>query len=249
MLEDNNVIVRIKNVSKWFGKFQVLSDVSLNVDRGSVTILCGPSGAGKSTLLRCINGLERVQSGTVEVAGIPVNAADKSIYEVRRKVGFVFQNYNLFPHLTCLNNVMIAPIKVLKIEAKKVKEHALALLDQVGVLDQADKLPSQISGGQAQRVAIARALAMSPEVILFDEPTSALDPEMIKEVLEVMKSLAQEDEVTMIVVTHEMGFAKEGADEVVFMDGGQIVEVNDPLTFFTEPQTERAQDFVQKIMQ
>ena len=227
MLEDNNVIVRIKNVSKWFGKFQVLSDVSLNVDRGSVTILCGPSGAGKSTLLRCINGLERV----------------------RRKVGFVFQNYNLFPHLTCLNNVMIAPIKVLKIEAKKVKEHALALLDQVGVLDQADKLPSQISGGQAQRVAIARALAMSPEVILFDEPTSALDPEMIKEVLEVMKSLAQEDEVTMIVVTHEMGFAKEGADEVVFMDGGQIVEVNDPLTFFTEPQTERAQDFVQKIMQ
>ena len=249
MLEDNNVIVRIKNVSKWFGKFQVLSDVSLNVDRGSVTILCGPSGAGKSTLLRCINGLERVQSGTVEVAGIPVNAADKSIYEVRRKVGFVFQNYNLFPHLTCLNNVMIAPIRVLKIEAKKVKEHALALLDQVGVLDQADKLPSQISGGQAQRVAIARALAMSPEVILFDEPTSALDPEMIKEVLEVMKSLAQEDEVTMIVVTHEMGFAKEGADEVVFMDGGQIVEVNDPLTFFTEPQTERAQDFVQKIMQ
>lgn len=248
MLEDNNVIVRIKNVSKWFGKFQVLADVSLNVDRGNVTILCGPSGAGKSTLLRCINGLERVQSGTVEVAGIAVNAADKSIYEVRRKVGFVFQNYNLFPHLTCLSNVMIAPIKVSRIGAKKVKEHALALLEEVGVLDQADKLPSQISGGQAQRVAIARVLAMNPEVILFDEPTSALDPEMIKEVLEVMKSLAQEDEVTMLVVTHEMGFAKEGADKVVFMDGGQIVEVNDPLTFFTEPQTERAQDFVQKIM-
>jgi glutamate transport system ATP-binding protein len=248
LLEDNNVIVRVKNVSKWFGKFQVLIDVSLNVNRGSVTILCGPSGAGKSTLLRCINGLENVQSGTVEVAGIAVNAANKSIYEVRRKIGFVFQNYNLFPHFTCLSNVMIAPIKVLKIEAKKAREHALALLEQVGVLDQADKLPSQISGGQAQRVAIARVLAMNPEVILFDEPTSALDPEMIKEVLEVMKSLAQEDEVTMIVVTHEMGFAKEGADEVVFMDGGQIVEVNDPLTFFTEPQTERAQDFVQKIM-
>lgn len=248
MPKDNNVIVRIERVSKWFGKFQVLTDVSLNVNRGSVTILCGPSGAGKSTLLRCINGLERVQSGTVEVAGIAVNAADKSIYEVRRKVGFVFQNYNLFPHLTCLSNVMIAPIKVSKIDARKVREDALALLEEVGVLDQADKLPSQISGGQAQRVAIARALAMNPEIILFDEPTSALDPEMIKEVLEVMKLLAQEDEVTMLVVTHEMGFAKEGADEVVFMDGGQIVEINDPLTFFTEPHTERARDFVQRIM-
>jgi len=248
LLEDTDVIVRMKDVSKWFGKFQVLTDVSLDVNRGSVTILCGPSGAGKSTLLRCINGLESVQSGVVEVAGIAVNAGDKSIYEVRRKVGFVFQNYNLFPHLTCLSNVMIAPIKVSRIGAKKAKEHALALLEEVGVLDQADKLPSQISGGQAQRVAIARALAMNPQVVLFDEPTSALDPEMIKEVLEVMKSLAQEDEVTMIVVTHEMGFAKEGADEVVFMDGGHIVEVNDPLTFFTEPQTERAQDFVQRIM-
>jgi general L-amino acid transport system ATP-binding protein len=246
--KDNNGIVTIRDASKWFGKFQVLKHVSLSVSHGSVAILCGPSGAGKSTLLRCINGLEKVQSGTVEVDGITVDPSNKSIYQVRRKVGIVFQNYNLFPHLSCIDNVTIAPIKVLKNKERVVHKHALALLERVGVADQANKFPSQISGGQAQRVAIARALAMEPKVILFDEPTSALDPEMIKEVLEVMKSLAQEGHVTMLVVTHEMGFAKEGADEVVFMDAGQIVEVNDPLIFFTKPETPRAQGFVQKIM-
>lgn len=248
MTENNEAIVRIKNVSKWFGKFQVLEDVSLDVSHGSVAILCGPSGAGKSTLLRCINGLESVREGTIEVDGINVDPADKSIYNVRRKVGIVFQNYNLFPHLTCIANIMIAPLKVLRQSKSKARAIALDLLKQVGLSDQADKMPSQISGGQAQRVAIARALAMDPKIMLFDEPTSALDPEMIKEVLAVMQQLAHTDYVTMLVVTHEMGFAKEGADTVVFMDKGQIVEIGEPNAFFSHPQTKRAQLFVEQIM-
>ena len=248
MTENNEVIVRMDHVSKWFGKFQVLSDVSLDVAHGSVTILCGPSGAGKSTLLRCVNGLESIRDGNIQVDGINVNPTNRSIYDVRRKVGIVFQNYNLFPHLTCIDNIMIAPLKVLKQSEAQARETALNLLEQVGLSDQAKKMPSQISGGQAQRVAIARALAMDPKVMLFDEPTSALDPEMIKEVLAVMKQLAYKDNVTMLVVTHEMGFAKEGADTVVFMDKGQIVEVGEPNAFFSNPQTDRAQLFVQQIM-
>jgi ABC-type polar amino acid transport system ATPase subunit len=243
-----DLVIEMRDVSKWFGKLCVLDHVSLDIARGEVTVICGPSGAGKSTLIRCINGLERIQEGVIEVDGISVDPSSKRIYEIRRKVAIVFQNYNLFPHLRCLENLTISPTKVLGRNRKDAQETAMQLLERVGVADQASKYPSQLSGGQRQRVAIARALAMNPEVILFDEPTSALDPEMIKEVLEVMKSLALQGQVTMLVVSHEMGFAKEVADRVVFMEAGGIVETGDPKDFFENPRTERARQFVEQIM-
>lgn len=243
-----NPVIKVHDVSKWFGKFRVLDNLTLDIDSGTVAVVCGPSGAGKSTLIRCINGLEKFQAGTIEVDDIPVNPSSKSIFEIRRKVGIVFQNYNLFPHLTCLENLTISPVKVLKNSKNEAQKMAFQLLERVGIVDQALKYPSQLSGGQQQRVAIARALAMNPEVMLFDEPTSALDPEMIKEVLEVMKSLAREGQVTMIVVTHEMGFAKEVCNSLVFMEAGRIIETGAPKEFFENPKTERAQKFVEQIM-
>jgi ABC-type polar amino acid transport system ATPase subunit len=243
-----DTVIQFQNVSKWFGKFRVLDNVDLDIERGAVAVVCGPSGAGKSTLIRCVNGLEKIQKGSIRVDGISVDPSDKSIYEIRRKVAIVFQNYNLFPHLRCLENLIISPVKVLGAKPREAQDIGMKLLERVGVADQASKYPSQLSGGQCQRVAIARALAMNPEVILFDEPTSALDPEMIKEVLEVMKSLALEGSVTMIVVSHEMGFAKEVADEVVFMDAGSVVEMGKPAEFFDHPKTDRAKDFVRQIM-
>lgn len=246
--DEKHPVIKIHEISKWFGKFCVLDNVSLDIDRGTVAVICGPSGAGKSTLIRCINGLEKFQAGTIDVDNIRVDPSSKSIFEIRRKVGIVFQNYNLFPHLRCVENLTISPIKILKRDREEAEKMAFQLLDRVGVADQAQKYPSQLSGGQQQRVAIARALAMKPEVMLFDEPTSALDPEMIKEVLEVMKSLAREGQVTMIVVTHEMGFAKEVCNTLVFMEAGRIIETGAPKEFFQNPQTERAQKFVEQIM-
>ncbi len=247
-MKPDEAVIEFRDVSKWFGKFRVLDNVNLDIHRGAVAVVCGPSGGGKSTLIRCVNGLERIQEGTICVDGVQVDPSKKSIYEIRRKVAIVFQNYNLFPHLRCLNNLTISPVKVLHMNPQEAERRAMELLERVGVADQALKYPSQLSGGQCQRVAIARALAMNPEVILFDEPTSALDPEMIKEVLDVMKSLALEGQVTMIVVSHEMGFAKEVADEVVFMEAGAVVETGSPAEFFASPKTDRAKAFVEQIM-
>lgn len=241
-------LLHMRKVNKWFGKLHVLRDIDLDVIEGEVAVLCGPSGSGKSTLLRTINGLERIKSGAIDFDGSRLNPSHKSIRAIRQKIGIVFQNYNLFPHLTCLDNAIIGPVKVLKEDERGATKFALRLFEQVGVVDQAHKRPGQLSGGQQQRVAIARALAMKPKLMLFDEPTSALDPEMIKEVLEVMMSLAREKRMTMLVVTHEMGFAKEVSDRVVFMDEGQIVEVGGPVEFFSNPKTERARIFVEKIM-
>ncbi len=241
-------ILQMKNVNKWFGKLHVLQDINLEVCKGEVTVLCGPSGSGKSTLLRTVNGLEPIRSGSITFRGSPVDPSQKSIRAIRRKIGIVFQNYNLFPHLTCLENATIAPVTVLKEDREEVEKRALALFKVVGVAEQAHKRPGQLSGGQQQRVAIARALAMNPDLMLFDEPTSALDPEMIKGVLAVMTSLARDEEMTMLVVTHEMGFAKEVSDEVVFMDAGQIVEVGEANEFFSNPKTDRARTFVEQIM-
>lgn len=238
----------MSKVNKWFGKLHVLRDIDLKIDEGEVIVLCGPSGSGKSTLLRTINGIERINSGTITFDGSKIDPSDKHIRAIRQKIGIVFQNYNLFPHLSCLENAIIGPLKVLNEDKKKSTEFALQLFEQVGVSDQAHKRPSQLSGGQQQRVAIARALAMKPKLMLFDEPTSALDPEMIKGVLEVMIYLAKEKRITMLVITHEMGFAKEVGDKVVFMDGGLIVEVGAPSEFFNNPKTERGKIFVEQIM-
>jgi general L-amino acid transport system ATP-binding protein len=241
-------ILQIQKVNKWFGKLHVLNDISLEVKRGEVYVLCGPSGSGKSTLLRTVNGLETIHSGSINFEGSRVDPLHKSIRSIRQKIGVVFQNYNLFPHLTCLENAMIAPITVLKRDREEVKKTAFALFEVVGVTDQAHKRPGQLSGGQQQRVAIARALTMNPDLMLFDEPTSALDPEMIKEVLAVMISLAHDEQMTMLVVTHEMGFAKEVSNQVIFMDAGQIVEVGEANEFFGNPRTDRARLFVEQIM-
>ena len=245
---DSAPLVRIRNVNKWFGKLHVLRDINLDVEEGEVVVVCGPSGSGKSTLLRTINGLERIQSGSIEFAGTLVDPSNRYIREIRKQIGIVFQNYNLFPHLTCLENAVIGPITVLKQPREIAEKSALELFKRVGVVDQAYKRPGQLSGGQRQRVSIARALNMNPKLMLFDEPTSALDPEMIKGVLEVMKSLAREKQMTMVVVTHEMGFAKEVSDRVVFVADGQIVETGDPNEFFSNPKTERAKKFVEQIM-
>ncbi|WP_144118888.1 amino acid ABC transporter ATP-binding protein [Catellatospora sichuanensis] len=241
-------LIVLDAVNKWFGDLHVLRDVSLTVDRGEVVVVIGPSGSGKSTLCRAVNRLETINSGTIRFDGKELPAEGRSLAKLRSEVGMVFQSFNLFAHMSILDNVMLGPVKV-RGESKAVaRERALALLDRVGIANQADKLPVQLSGGQQQRVAIARALAMQPKAMLFDEPTSALDPEMVGEVLEVMTSLAKEG-MTMIVVTHEMGFARAAADRVAFMADGQLVEQAPPAEFFGNPKSERARDFLSKVLQ
>jgi len=243
----NEIAVAIKGLQKWFGEFQVLRDVDLTLRRGERIVVCGPSGSGKSTLIRCINGLEPFQGGELTVDGIPLGNDVKRLAQVRREVGMVFQQFNLFPHLTAMENCTLAPINVRKLPQKEADEIALRYLKRVRIPEQADKYPGQLSGGQQQRVAIARALCMNPKLMLFDEPTSALDPEMVKEVLDTMVQLAM-DGMTMIVVTHEMGFARQVADRVVFMDAGQVVEINTPEEFFNHPQHERTKLFLSQIL-
>jgi len=240
-------LVVLKSVNKHFGALHVLQDIDLTIARGEVVVVIGPSGSGKSTLCRTINRLETVDSGSITIDGKALPQEGKELARLRADVGMVFQSFNLFAHKTVLENVMLGQIKVRKADKKKAEEKARALLDRVGVATQADKYPAQLSGGQQQRVAIARALAMDPKVMLFDEPTSALDPEMINEVLDVMVGLAQ-DGMTMIVVTHEMGFARKAADRVVFMADGLIVEEATPQEFFTNPKSDRAKDFLSKLI-
>ncbi len=243
----NAVAIELTGVHKWFGQFHVLKDIDLKVMRGERIVICGPSGSGKSTLIRCINRLERHQRGRILVDGIELTDDLKRIEEVRREVGMVFQQFNLFPHLTVLENCTLAPIWVRKMPKKIAEETALHYLARVKIPEQAGKYPGQLSGGQQQRVAIARALCMNPKLMLFDEPTSALDPEMIKEVLDAMVALAN-DGMTMLVVSHEMGFAREVANRVVFMDAGQIIEANEPKEFFDHPRHERTKLFLSQIL-
>ncbi|MFK7861996.1 MAG: amino acid ABC transporter ATP-binding protein [Granulosicoccus sp.] len=240
-------MITIADMNKWYGQFHVLKDINLTVRRGERIVICGPSGSGKSTLIRCINRLEEHQQGSINVDGIELNNDLKNIDAIRREVGMVFQHFNLFPHLTVLQNCTLAPIWVKKMPKKEAEEVAMKYLERVRIPEQADKFPGQLSGGQQQRVAIARSLCMNPKIMLFDEPTSALDPEMIKEVLDVMIELAREG-MTMICVTHEMGFAKTVANRVIFMDGGQIIEENEPNEFFNNPQSERTQLFLSQIL-
>ena len=240
-------IVSISGLNKWFGDFHVLRDIDLTVGRGERIVICGPSGSGKSTLIRCVNALEEFQEGRIVVDGIELGPNLRRVDDVRREVGMVFQSFNLFPHLTVLENCTLAPIWVRNIPKKDAEAAAMKYLERVRIPDKADKYPGQISGGQQQRVAIARALTMNPKVMLFDEPTSALDPEMVKEVLDTMVDLAKEG-MTMLVVTHEMGFAREVADRVVFMDAGQIVEANTPDRFFSNPQHARTKLFLSQIL-
>jgi general L-amino acid transport system ATP-binding protein len=240
-------MIEMVNVSKWFGMFQVLTDINLAVGRGERVVVCGPSGSGTSTLIRLVNRLEVHQAGRVIVDGIELDDDVKKTDAVRREVGMVFQSFNLFPHLTALQNLTLAPIWVQKVPKKEAEDTAMHFLERVRIPEQAGKYPSQLSGGQQQRVAIARALCMKPKLMLFDEPTSALDPEMIKEVLDVMIELAREG-MTMMVVTHEMGFAKTVADRVVFMDGGRIVEAAPPAEFFGAPKTDRAKLFLSQVL-
>ena len=240
-------IIELKGVNKWFGDFQVLKDVDLEVGLKQKIVVCGPSGSGKSTLIRCINRLEEHQEGRITVDGIELTKATKDIEKIRAEVGMVFQQFNLFPHLSVLDNVSLAPIWVKKMPKKEAEELALQQLETVHILDQARKFPGQLSGGQQQRAAIARALCMKPKIMLFDEPTSALDPEMIKEVLDVMVELAKGG-MTMIVVTHEMGFAKEVADQMIFMDEGMIVEKASTKDFFANPKSDRTKLFLSQIL-
>ncbi|WP_081511638.1 amino acid ABC transporter ATP-binding protein [Nocardia donostiensis] len=240
-------MIRMRNVNKHFGALHVLRDIDLDVPRGQVVIVLGPSGSGKSTLCRTINRLEPIDRGEISVDGVPLPAEGRALAALRADVGMVFQSFNLFAHKTILDNVMLAPVKVRKLTKDKARTRAMELLDRVGIADQANKYPAQLSGGQQQRVAIARALAMNPKVMLFDEPTSALDPEMVTEVLDVMVSLATEG-MTMLVVTHEMGFARQAGDRVLFMADGQVIEDTDPNTFFTAPASDRAKDFLGKIL-
>ncbi len=236
-------LLKIEHLTKKFEGNMILDDVSLTVHRGEVIVVVGPSGCGKSTMLRCINALEPIQGGTIEIDGQQISQKSKNLTELRQKVGMVFQSYELFPHLTVLNNILLAPTKVQKREKEEVKKEAMELLDRVGLKEKADSFPRQLSGGQKQRVAIVRALCMHPEILLFDEVTAALDPEMVREVLDVMLQLAQQGK-TMIIVTHEMQFARAIADRVIFLEGGKIVEDADPDTFFDHPQTERAKQFL-----
>ncbi|MGL9733434.1 MAG: amino acid ABC transporter ATP-binding protein [Symbiopectobacterium sp.] len=240
-------MITLKNVSKWYGYFQVLSDCSTEVKKGEVVVICGPSGSGKSTLIKTVNGLEPVQQGQIDVNGISVNDKKTNLAQLRSKVGMVFQHFELFPHLSIIENLTLAQLKVLKRDKEATREKATNLLNRVGLSAHANKFPVQLSGGQQQRVAIARALCMDPIAMLFDEPTSALDPEMINEVLDVMLELAQEG-MTMIVVTHEMGFAHKVAHRVIFMDEGRIVEDTPKGEFFNNPKSERAKDFLAKIL-
>jgi general L-amino acid transport system ATP-binding protein len=242
-----NSIVSIADLNKWFGDFHVLRDINLDVGKGERIVICGPSGSGKSTLIRCINALEEFQEGRIVVDGIELGPSLRRVDDVRREVGMVFQSFNLFPHLTVLQNCMLAPIWVRHLPKKDAEAAAMKYLERVKIPQQAHKFPGQLSGGQQQRVAIARALTMNPKVMLFDEPTSALDPEMVKEVLDTMVDLAHEG-MTMLVVTHEMGFAREVADRIVFMDAGQIIEANTPANFFANPQHARTKLFLSQIL-
>jgi ABC-type polar amino acid transport system ATPase subunit len=240
-------MITFKKVNKWFGPLHVLQDIDLEIEKSKVAVICGPSGSGKSTLIRCINRLEPIQSGELYVDGIPVHDKKTNLIDLRAEVGFVFQQFNLYPHMTVLENVTLAPVKVRRMRPDQAKQIGNELLEKVGIHEKADSYPAQLSGGQQQRVAIARGLAMQPKIMLFDEPTSALDPEMINEVLEVMIQLAK-DGMTMIVVTHEMGFAREVAHKVIFMDEGQIVETAPPDDFFDQCKQERTRLFLSKIL-
>jgi general L-amino acid transport system ATP-binding protein len=244
---DTDVAIEIVGMDKSFGDFQALKDINLKVMRGERIVVCGPSGSGKSTMIRCINRLEEHQKGKIVVDGIELTNDIKRIHEIRREVGMVFQHFNLFPHLTILQNLALAPVRVRKMPRKDAEELAMRYLTRVRIPEQAQKYPGQLSGGQQQRVAIARALCMNPRIMLFDEPTSALDPEMIKEVLDVMVDLAEEG-MTMVVVTHEMGFARQVANRIIFMDAGRIVEQNRPEEFFKNPQHERTKLFLSQIL-
>ncbi len=240
-------LVVLSGVNKYFGRLHVLQDIELTVGRGEVVVVIGPSGSGKSTLCRCINRLEPIDTGTIAVDGQPLPEEGRALARLRADIGMVFQAFNLFAHKTILDNVTLGPVRVRGLSRQQAESEGREMLERVGIADQADKMPAQLSGGQQQRAAIARALAMRPKLMLFDEPTSALDPEMINEVLEVMKGLAR-DGMTMLVVTHEMGFARSAANRVVFMDDGAVVEVADPETFYQHPTSERARDFLSKIL-
>ncbi|MEG5065598.1 amino acid ABC transporter ATP-binding protein [Microcoleus sp. B3-A4] len=240
-------VIVAENVHKWYGQFHVLRGVSLTVNRGEVVVVMGPSGSGKSTFIRTFNALEEYQQGKITIDGIELSHDLRNIETIRREVGMVFQQFNLFPHLSVLQNVMLAPVWVRRWPKKKAEEVAMQLLERVGILEQAKKYPGQLSGGQQQRVAIARSLAMQPKIMLFDEPTSALDPEMVREVLDVMRNLAQTG-ITMVVVTHEVGFAREVADRIVLMDGGVLVEEAEPEEFFQNPKEERTRKFLSQIL-
>ncbi len=244
---ENSAIITLHNVNKWYGEYHALRDINLTVKPKEVVVIIGPSGSGKSTMIRTINRLEEHQKGDIVVDGIPLTRDVRNIEAIRMETGMVFQQFNLFPHLTVQQNITLAPIHVRKKSKAEAEQIAAQLLERVGIPEQAQKYPGQLSGGQQQRVAIARALAMDPKIMLFDEPTSALDPEMIKEVLEVMKDLARRG-MTMLVVTHEMGFAREVADRIVFMDAGEIVEIGTPEHFFTNPQHERTKLFLRQIL-
>jgi general L-amino acid transport system ATP-binding protein len=247
MSDNDRPMIEMRQVHKWFGEFHVLKDINLEVGKRERVVVCGPSGSGKSTMIRCINRLEEHQQGRIVVAGIELTADLKNVEAIRREVGMVFQQFNLFPHLTVLQNLTLAPIWVRKMPKKEAEEAARHYLERVRIPEQADKYPGQLSGGQQQRVAIARSLCMKPEIMLFDEPTSALDPEMIKEVLDVMVELAEEG-MTMVCVTHEMGFARTVADTMVFMDFGEIVERAPPKEFFANPKSERTRLFLSQIL-
>lgn len=240
-------MIQFEQVQKWYGDFQVLKDINLHITEGEVVVVCGPSGSGKSTLIRCVNRLEPIQKGHILVDGLNINDPRTNLTMLRAEVGFVFQQFNLYPHMSVLDNITLAPTLVRKLSQKEAKKKAMELLAKVNIPDKAGAFPAQLSGGQQQRVAIARGLAMSPKIMLFDEPTSALDPEMINEVLEVMKTLAREG-MTMICVSHEMGFAKEVADRVIFMDEGMLIEENTPHKFFNQAKNERTKLFLSKIL-
>jgi len=240
-------MISYKNVNKWYGELHVLNNINLEVEKGEVIVVCGPSGSGKSTLIRCINRLEPIQEGELVVDGMAVHDKKTNMTRIRAEIGFVFQSFNLYPHMTALGNTTIAPIKVRKIPKEKAEKLGRETLTRVGLGDRIDHYPAQLSGGQQQRVAIARGLCMQPKIMLFDEPTSALDPEMIHEVLDVMRDLAKEG-MTMMAVTHEMGFAREVASRVVFMDEGKIIEIAPPNDFFTNPQTDRGKYFLKSIL-
>ncbi|WP_111873832.1 amino acid ABC transporter ATP-binding protein [Aeromonas bivalvium] len=244
---ENNYVVELKGVNKWYGEFHVLRNINLKVSKGEKIVICGPSGSGKSTMIRCINRLEEHQRGDILVKGMALTSDLKNIETVRREVGMVFQHFNLFPHLTVLENCCLAPIWVKQLPRREAEQIAMTFLERVQIPEQALKYPGQLSGGQQQRVAIARSLCMNPQVMLFDEPTSALDPEMVREVLDVMVELANEG-MTMLCVTHEMGFAKQVADRVIFMDRGQIIEENEPEAFFEHPQSDRTKLFLSQIL-
>lgn len=246
-MSEQEIMISMKDVNKWYGDFHVLKDVNLDIKKGEKVVICGPSGSGKSTTIRCLNHLEKFQQGNININGTELIDDVKVVRHIRAQVGMVFQHFNLFPHLSVLENLVLAPIWVHKVPRKEAIEKAMYYLERVKIAEQADKYPNQLSGGQQQRVAIARCLCINPEIMLFDEPTSALDPEMVSEVLDVMVELADEG-ITMICVTHEMGFAKKVADRVIFMDAGQVIEENEPEEFFNNPQSDRLKLFLEQIL-